>query len=83
MPQKKKPTPPKRDSARGQVDPDGVIMDVDWGRMEVGMSVFIPAVNTPKLRIQCASIARSRGWKFTYRHWVEDNIVGLRVWRSL
>ena len=30
------------------LDPDGVKVVVDWGKMVVGASVFIPCINTQK-----------------------------------
>ena len=31
---------------KGEVNPDGVVLDIDWARFTPGTSMFIPAVNT-------------------------------------
>ena len=40
-----------------QVCPDGVVININWGRFDIGMSIFIPAINLVRLNKQMQTIA--------------------------
>ena len=64
------------------LDPDGVRVVVNWDKMQVNASVFIPCVNVDKAKKQAKNVAELKGWKVVTRVVVEDNKLGLRVWRT-
>lgn len=66
-----------------QVCPDGVMMEPNWDSMDVGMSMFIPAVNLPMLSKQVQTIADARGWKIKGLERIEHGKLGMRFWRVL
>jgi hypothetical protein len=58
-------------------------MHVDWGIFLVGSSLFVPAINTAKLKHQMYAIAQEQGWKLTAVERIEDERWGVRFWRLL
>ena len=64
------------------LDPDGVRIVVNWDKMQVNASVFIPCVNVNKAKKQAKNVTKLKGWKIVTRVVVEDNKLGLRVWRT-
>ena len=65
----------------GQVCPDGVVIDVNWHSLEVGMSLFIPAVNLLELEKQVQKIANKRKITLKGVERIENANLGLRFWR--
>jgi len=63
--------------------PDGVRIVVSWDKMQVGMSVFVPCINTEECKKQIDKIATKRGWTMQTQVRIEDNRFGLRTWRTL
>jgi len=68
---------------RGQICPDGVVIEVNWGMLEIGMSFFVPAINLSLLNKQVTEIAQERGWKLEGRNQIEGSKLGIRFWRIL
>ncbi len=68
-----KPLPP--------INPDGLTIKIPYSKWEVGMSVFVPSINLPKLRTQIKRVARQKGWRVEFRERIEDGKLGLRIWR--
>lgn len=64
------------------LDPDGVRIVVNWDKMQVNASVFILCVNVNKAKKQAKNVTELKGWKIVTRVVVEDNKLGLRVWRT-
>jgi len=64
------------------LDPDGVEFFVDWDQFDVGCSFFIPTVNTVEAARQVRKITRFWEWKVQVRACIENDIWGLRVWRT-
>lgn len=62
--------------------PDGVRILIDWEKLVLGASIFIPAVNTPELITQFKS-AMPEDWKIEYRNRIENGKWGVRFWRML
>ena len=65
------------------VNPDGVHLYPNWDDLEVGMSLFIPAVNLSKLNKQVQRIVDSKGWTIKQLDRIENGRLGVRVWRIL
>jgi hypothetical protein len=63
--------------------PDGVRVVVNWDAMSVGMSVFIPCINTEMAEKQLAKISERREISLQVQERIEDGRFGLRVWRTL
>jgi hypothetical protein len=63
--------------------PDGVRVEVAWDKMQVGMSVFLPCINTEEAKKQVDKIADAKGWKLQTQARIEDERFGLRIWRVL
>jgi len=65
------------------LSPDKVKVIVDWEVMVVGASVFVPCVDTVKAKQQTEKIAELKGWKTETRVRIENNMFGLRIWRTV
>jgi hypothetical protein len=65
------------------LNPDGVKVIVDWSSMVVGASVFIPCVDTEKTKQQVVKIAALKTWQIEMRVRIEDEMFGLRIWRTV
>lgn len=61
--------------------PDGVQIKIDWDAFEPGTSVFIPAINTDKLRYQMTTTAKDKGLKIKGFERIEGGLLGMRFWR--
>jgi hypothetical protein len=67
----------------GQVCPDGVVIDINWGAFEVGTSVFIPAVNLTMLKKQMQILAKRKQMQIKGFDRIESGKLGMRFWRIL
>lgn len=65
------------------LNPDGLRITVNWEAMDVAASIFVPCVNTDKGKEQLRKIAKRRDWKFDMHICVENDRLGLRVWRTV
>ncbi len=65
------------------LDPDGIKIIVDWKNFVIGSSVFIPCINTCKLKEQCNKISQRKEWRIDTRVLIQDGKLGVRVWRLL
>jgi len=63
------------------LNPDGVRIIVNWDSMVAGSSVFILSVNTQEALSQIKSVMNDKGWKYQMQIRVEDEKLGVRVWR--
>tara|TARA_R110000822_G_scaffold14327_10_gene50597 strand:- start:4755 stop:4991 length:237 start_codon:yes stop_codon:yes gene_type:complete len=61
--------------------PDGVHLTVDWGKMVIGSSLFIPCINTEEALKQAFNIFNDQKWTFKHKIKIENGILGLRIWR--
>jgi hypothetical protein len=59
----------------------GVPIEVEWEEFLVGTSIFIPGVDQEELRRQLRWEMDQRKLKVVLRFTVENNILGVRVWR--
>ncbi len=63
------------------LNPDGVRIIVNWDDMVAGSSVFILSVNTQEALSQIKGVMNAKGWKYQMQIRVEDEKLGVRVWR--
>jgi hypothetical protein len=67
----------------GQLCPDGVVIDVNWDKFEVGSSVFIPAINLAELEKQVKNVANKMNFDIKSAERIENSKLGMRFWRIL
>jgi len=65
------------------IAPDQVKIIVDWDKMVVGASVFIPCINNVKARKQLLDIAQRKNWQIETRVRIENGMFGVRMWRTV
>ncbi len=65
------------------LSPDGVAIEVNWGRMVIGASVFVPCIDTEKAVKQVLDVAKERQWTIEHRLRIEDAKLGVRFWRTM
>ena len=65
------------------LNPDGVRVVVKWVDMDVGTSVFVPCINTEEAMRQAAKIVVDKGYKTEAKVVVENEILGIRIWRTV
>ena len=63
------------------LSPDGVRIIVNWDNMVTSSSVFILCTNTQGAIEQAQKITDSKGWKTKSQVRVENNKLGVRIWR--
>lgn len=63
------------------LNPDGVRIIVNWDSMVAGSSVFILSVNTQEALSQIKGVMNDKDWKYQMQIRVEDEKLGVRVWR--
>ena len=61
--------------------PDGVRIIINWERMVTGSSVFILSVNVQEALSQIKKVMNDKGWVYQMQIRVEDEKLGVRVWR--
>lgn len=64
------------------LNPDGIVIRVNWDNMDVGSSAFIPCLDTEKARSQLKSVADQKLWEIDTQICVEGSRLGVRVWRT-
>ena len=65
------------------LNPDGVRVVVNWKAMVIGASVFVPCINTVLATKELKRIVGSKGWESETQVRIEDNKLGVRLWRTL
>lgn len=65
------------------INPDGVIIEIEWGKFSVGSSIFIPCLNTQLAVEQFRKLAKDKGYKVTSRTRIENGRYGVRIWRDV
>ncbi len=63
------------------LNPDGIRIIVNWDDMVAGSSVFILSVNTQEALSQIKSVMNDKGWEYQMQIRIEDEKLGVRVWR--
>lgn len=65
------------------IAPDGVRIVVNWQRMLVGYSVFVPCINARVAREQVNEIFKRKKWKYKAKTTIENGKLGVRIWRTV
>ena len=63
--------------------PDGVAVIIDWDKLPVNGSVFIPCIDTLEAKRQVRTIFAGRKWELECVVRVEKDLLGVRFWRTL
>lgn len=64
-----------------QLNPDGVMIEVDMSKLYAGSSFFIPCLNIPLATKQVQDIAAQHGMRpFTIQTSIHEGMLGIRVW---
>ena len=63
------------------LNPDGVRIVVYWDDMVIGYSVFILSINVQEALSQIKNVMNDKGWEYQMQIRVEDEKLGVRVWR--
>lgn len=66
-----------------ELSPDGIRILVDWGKFPVGASVFVPVIDSTRLRKQLQDVANALQFTVEVRNRIEDGKLGVRIWRIL
>ena len=66
-----------------QICPDGVVIDINWSTFEVGMSVFVPAIDLSRLQKQMQTVSKTHGMELKGAERIENGKLGMRFWRVL
>jgi hypothetical protein len=62
--------------------PDGLPIVVEWDKLEVGTSVFIPAINLTKLSNQVRDVTKRKQMIVKGVTRIEAGKYGMRFWRT-
>jgi len=62
--------------------PDGVRIVVNWDDVVVGSSIFVPCINTTVARSQAQNVAARRKWTIKVTPRIENQLFGVRIWRT-
>ena len=65
------------------LNPDGVRIVVNWERMVISSSVFILCVDVQEAVRQIKNVAETKGWTLETQVRIENNKLGVRIWRIL
>ena len=60
---------------------EGIPVLIEWHKMVLGSSFFIPSLQTEQLEEQILEAGNQRRIKLRCKETVENGIIGLRVWR--
>lgn len=64
-----------------QIDPDGVILTINWQSFTPNTSFFIPCINTKEAVRQVREMAKARFADVEFRCREEGGKWGIRFWR--
>ena len=67
----------------GAVNPDGLLIYIDWPNLKVGSSVFVPALNMHTLIKQMNRYAERYGMGLLSVERIETGKLGVRFWRMV
>ena len=64
------------------INPDTVKIIIQWDKMVVGASVFVPCIDTEKAKQQLEKVAELKSWQVEMRVRIENEMFGVRIWRT-
>jgi len=65
------------------LNPDGICIVINWDKMVIGASFFVPCLNTQKAKEQVTTIAKGKRWQVTIKIVIENDKLGIRIWRTI
>ena len=65
------------------LNPDGVRIVINWDKMVIGASFFVPCLNTQKAKEQVTTIAKGKRWQVTIKIVIENDKLGIRIWWTI
>jgi len=65
------------------INPDTVKIIIQWDKMVVGASVFVPCIDTEKAKQQLEKVAELKSWQVAMRVRIENEMFGVRIWRTV
>ena len=65
------------------LSPDGVRIVVNWDKMVIGASIFVPCINTHRAKEQVTTITKGKRWQVTIKIVIENDKLGIRIWRTI
>ena len=65
------------------LNPDGVRIVINWDKMVIGASFFVPCLNTQKAKEQVTTITKGKRWQVTIKIVIENDKLGIRIWRTI
>jgi len=65
------------------INPDTVKIIIQWDKMVVGASVFVPCIDTEKAKQQLEKVAELKSWQVEMRVRIENEMFGVRIWRTV
>ena len=65
------------------LNPDGVRIVINWDSMVTSSSVFILCVDVQEAARQIKNVAETKGWTLETQVRIENNKLGVRIWRIL
>ena len=63
--------------------PDGICITVNWDKMVIGASIFVPCINTQRAKEQVVKLCKGRRWQATIKIVIENDKLGIRIWRTI
>ncbi len=61
--------------------PDGERITIQWDKLTIGASMFIPCLDTTTAQAQLYNVAKQKGIKLKFSKRIEGGLWGLRAWR--
>lgn len=61
----------------------GIPVTIEWGKFQIGTSLFVPGVDQKKLMHEFRQEMQRLKLKVVIKPVVENDILGVRVWRVL
>ena len=65
------------------INPDTIKIIIQWDKMVVGASVFVPCIDTEKAKQQLEKVAELKSWQVAMRVRIESEMFGVRIWRTV
>ena len=66
-----------------EINPDGVLVNVEWVKFIAGSSMFIPCINTTKAIGQIKKVAKQKHLNVKIAIKCDKGRWGVRVWRLM
>jgi len=61
----------------------GAFVQIDWSLFRVGMSMFVPCIDTEKTLADVKKVFKKRKWRMVHVIRIENAVYGIRFWRTV